>query len=495
MAFELTVDQQRAEVVKALGILPSQGALSAVQLAGGLLPDYAAQIIARVPGLVLTYNDVTGLLYANKTPTEIFDVFSTARSAPGIVRYVDGAAGSDSNNGQTSQTPYKSMWKVKQEAAGLGATYLGYVKGGAFHYNRNYGFSGPAGSIDQSTDGVFIATDGIVDVSNADALTFAADSTYPGCYVSVENVANAPSEIFDWINVDAYGCPLLIPLVATVEIYRATPNSAFYDVSGTKIYIHRIDNAAPTNGNTRVCRNVNNFGLVGSNVSTGLLKATSDDGWLVTGSRTDRAAVAVAPLSGLAVPAALKAYVFHGVRTTGGMQGVNWNNIHGLVWAEECDAQSTREDGFNGKDDAKNGRVNDAIILRCKMRNSGRLGIATSNQSFTLHSGPTCRAIANFDGHGSSGGIVRNIQGSLALLVRPKIGTDRGDVGAGGTIVPTGIRAEDAGTRIDVIAPDFIGANFYDERALNSGVIQHIGPPCKQSASASGVCSTVTSFS
>lgn len=92
------------------------------------------------------------------TAEQFFDRFSTARSAPSVVYYVNrqSGVGSDSNNGLSSTSPFQTIKKAITSANTGGVPATVYVEYN--EYNRTVGFQDTSPTVDIA----FIATDGNV---------------------------------------------------------------------------------------------------------------------------------------------------------------------------------------------------------------------------------------------------------------------------------------------------------------------------------------------
>lgn len=450
------------------------------------LASTVASILTRVSGWKLFANRFTRRGASNRTPLEIFNSFSTAYTAPAGVFHVDVAAGSNTNNGLTQGTAFKSIYKAQQSLAALGSAGGIIHVYNTGHYNRADNFYGSSAAAQCTVPTLFIAHGGVIDTSTAESITWTADATFTNTYTSSITAADW-SGVYDMAAYNSrnrgYG---ELQLVGSAAICNRTPGSYF--ITGTTLYVNRADGAAPTNVNTRACRGVFNFRVNSALPSVAFIGAEPGDGWGFLGGPNNAGSFAYLPLQALPKPAQLMCVVADNVRTQGGFHGFSVNSTYGLVYLKDCGGTGAQEDIFNLHNNK--GDINDIVAINPWGRNAGKPG-HLSNQIWTQHDNANCRAIvigADFDD--AAGGLVRNIGGSKLQIVYPTLGSDRGDKIYGGVVEPVAIRADDANTEIHILDADIVQGNVYDVLAYSGSAIYNQGRPLRMTAQSGGTVGT-----
>jgi hypothetical protein len=158
-----------------------------------------------------------------------FDLQTHANISVTKTYYVDSATGSDSNDGLTALTPFKTMLKVNTQ----GDADRVIVADGSYFY-RNQRSLEIARNLEVICDGQFHYT---ADVTNI-----------WGTFTNTTNYWQASSAEFvarvkDYTNLDAFGNPILLTSVASIALVNSTPNSFFW--SSGQVYIRTFDSREP----------------------------------------------------------------------------------------------------------------------------------------------------------------------------------------------------------------------------------------------------------
>lgn len=373
---------------------------------------------------------------AGITPEALFDLFSVARSAPTTTYYVDIATGSDSNNGLTSGTKFKSINKAITSGNATNSPYKVYVTAGTYY--RSEGFTGTS-SIQPTRDVAFVAVGGTVSCSPWDTYSSPSlDGTYTNCYpIAVTNV-NRVLDLRDKRSNNGYGELLN---VATAALCNQRPGT-WASVGGT-VYINRADGLAVTQNNTRLVRVGCSFLLNAAAAQS--VYIGSDDGlgrWEFQGSDS----VAAMRVTTTSAGGSDKAFVVKNTSFThaGGFVSTTarcaqFDSYPGIVALYACAGSISATDVFNCKNTYSASLPPVFLTVNCYGCPTGSYP-GTSCNCWTLHDNVIGMDIAGYY-DGGAGGTIHNIGTSKAALVGTYVGNDRGDKFAGGSIEPTAIRA------------------------------------------------------
>lgn len=367
---------------------------------------------------------------AGITPAALFDLFSTARSAPAATYWVDGTSGVDTNAG-TQAAPFKSLFKAEQAANAAAVPTLVNVLAGTFARSLSFYFQ----VVTPTVDIAFVAVGGRVVTGPFDLFTISTrDATNTRCFTVA--VANC-DKVLDTANADQFGNHRELVQVADAAACNLVPNS-WSLVAGT-LYIHRGDEAAITPGNTRVFRNQPFNFLVQNPVNVYM------DGFDLEGA--PGSAVARVDMGAAGLSATPKAAVFancsfkYGGGAIGtatiGLAASSWN---GVVAAFNCQADGNATDGFNSHN-AQGVAKPLFLTVNCSARDNGR-GAAASCNGLTIHEDVKGIDIGG-DYRRNRGGTIRNINASKAYLFGTTAADDLGDIRLGGVVPPTAVRADD----------------------------------------------------
>lgn len=374
---------------------------------------------------------------AGISPEAMFDRFSTARTTTASVFYVNAGlgaffggyafgTGSDSNGGSMA-APFASIWKAVQAANAANVPTKIMVAAGTYYRAGN-----PSSGITlPGVDMAFVAVGGTVLTGTFDAsYSFVLDTgqTYVWSRSNVDGV-------YDLTRTDGWGKPVRLIKATSQAACEATPDSFYY--SGSSLYVHRLDGAAPTVANTRVTLGaVDSFALTaGVNVYIG--GSTPADGWVVMGGQGVR-------VDGATTPASAKVFVcnnvqslFAGGLTGTGYRGFSLDNWRGLIYLYGCRAGGNVTDGFNLHDGSGRGSAGSYLLtVNCSAEDNGWGPSTGSNNGWTTHEDVVGIDIAGFY-ENNRGGSVRSVGSSKAAFFGTMVRNDLGDQMFGGSIPPT----------------------------------------------------------
>ncbi|WP_144098321.1 hypothetical protein [Croceicoccus sediminis] len=371
----------------------------------------------------------------DNTPAEIFDLFSTARSAPANTYHVS-PNGSDAGAG-TEAAPFRSIWKAVSSANASGLPAKVVIKAGEYGKPHN-----PSQFLNlrPTVDIAFVATGGRVIVGTWDDFgSPAKDATYANCHsYALGNV----DRVIDRARLDADGFhPDLLRVSDAATCNRIADS---WTLEAGRIYINRADGKAVTDANTRVLRAAGGTWRFDTPVSVYVGGEDSISGFDTQGG-SGGAGFHYQPDT---KPAAMKAVVVE--RSTFGYcggstyeaNGALISNLHGLALFADCDASNNVKDGFSVGHNGNFGARGHMITANCRAILCGR-GSAQSCNSLTAHDDTILADFAGEFGR-SNGGSVRTIGTSRCWLAGTAIADDRGDRASGGTTPPAAIMAGDS---------------------------------------------------
>ncbi|AKM09227.1 hypothetical protein [Croceicoccus naphthovorans] len=372
----------------------------------------------------------------DKSPAEIFDLFSTARSAPANTYYVS-PTGSDNDGQGTESLPWRSIWKAVEAANASGQPAKVIVRAGEYGKPTN-----PSMFIAMrpTVDIAFIAKGGrVVTGTWDDYANPPKDGTQTNCYGwSVATV----DRVIDLSRHDADGFHPDLLRVDTAAICNRTPGSWAF-VNG-KIYVNRHDGKAVTNRNVRVLRSGGGTWRFDAPTSVYLGADDTISGFDTIGG----SASAGFHYQPTAKPGSMKAVVVE--RSTFnycGSDAINANgtiigDLHGLALFVDCDASNNAKDGFSGSNYGGLDTDCHLVTVNCRSILCGR-NAALSCNSFTLHEDVVGADFAGEFGR-TNGGTIRCVAQSLTWLAGTRIFADRGDIVLGGTTPPGAIVANES---------------------------------------------------
>lgn len=396
----------------------------------------------------------------DRTPAEIFDLFSTARSAPANTYHVS-PNGNDSNAGSEA-APFRSIWKAVSAANASGQPAKVVVKAG--EYGKPYNPSQFL-NLRPSVDIAFVATGGRVVTGTWDDFgSPAKDAAYTNCYsYALGNV----DRVIDRSRLDADGFHPDLMRVSDAATCNRIAGS--WTLESGKIYINRADGNAVTDTNTRVLRAAGGTWRFDAPVSVFVGAEDPISGFDTLGG-SGGAGFHYQPSTR---PAAMKAVIVE--RSTFGYcggstyqaNGTLIANLHGLALFADCDASNNVKDGFSAGNDGDFGSQGHMVTVNCRAILCGR-GSAQSCNSLTAHDDTVVADFAGEFGR-TNGGSVRTIGATRCWLAGTTVADDRGDRIAGGTTVPAAIMAGDDAQiwadRAAVNMPPATAAVFADAQA------------------------------
>ena len=176
--------------------------------------------------------------------------------------FVDIASGNDGNAGTSWGAAVKSIFVATQLGNAAGVPFNVAVKAGV--YSRSNSFTNGGPMVIPTQPAAYRAIGGRVTCWAGGDLGWSGspDGTYGNCYaVARSNV----TVVLDLAQANAFGDPAELVRVADATACNATTGS-WAQVGGT-LYVHRADNLAPSNANSRVLLVVDAFALDGTGKS------------------------------------------------------------------------------------------------------------------------------------------------------------------------------------------------------------------------------------
>lgn len=397
---------------------------------------------------------------ANYTAEQIFDLYSTARTAPELTFYVDPTNGNDSTgDGLTEGTAWKTIPKATTTAIAQSKTVKIKLRGSgssdAGDGIKNQNFTG--GSLAAGND---ITVDCVIEFYNGASVMsvhnqYAAPSLHSSAtYTYAISITAATDNVLDLTDVDEYGVPRSMQCVPYVASGDISPGC--WATNGTLTLIRRKDNVAVTRDFCRILDVAPNVRTT-NHVSLGFFPATSEDTLRIHGGGNANGAFdynigsSVTDLTTRAICARNVTCVNYSFNSSGAGRGWSIDGLHGICYLENCASLNARTDLFNFHD-TRGGTVpgvkTRVVTINCVGRFAGIDVRPIGGSNFISCNGHTLhedvRAIdLGGDYRFASGGCVRNI-GTSQSFYAGTASHDRGDRWLGSTTQPTGYRAQDA---------------------------------------------------
>lgn len=421
-----------------------------------------------------------------KSAAQLFDLFSTARAAPGTTLFVNIQSGNDTTGTGASGAPYQSIHKAVTVANTAGQPATIFVAAGDYPRANN---PSNGGAVLPTVDVAFVATGGRVRTGAYDAFTApTADATFTNCYSFAVATVN---RVVDRANTDRFGNAVELTGVATAAQCNVRPGS-WALVAGT-LYINRADAAAVTNVNTRVFRSGTGSIKVTAPVSLYLGGALAGDGFDIEGGSS----VGCLNYAPATVPGAMKAVVadscsfrYAGGAAETGACGVAVNSVHGLCALVNCTADANATDGFNAHNTTAPAAATHFVTVNCSASNNGRAPGVSCN-GWTTHENVVGLDVAGVY-RANRGGTMRSINTSLSWLAGSRAEGDMGDVSNGGALIGTALRVDDTARYwCDRVAVDMpAGTLALHAAASGSAIFTRAMPPSRAPAVGPGTIAT-----
>lgn len=357
-----------------------------------------------------------------KFVTDFNPLYYARAALAGTQYFVNGSTGSDANTGLSLAQAVKSIWKATQLGNATSKPFVVFVASIAGGYPRENGFSNTSTTVPNTQPAAYIATGGVVETWAGSTLTWSLDtgSTYTAARTNV-------SQIIDVTNLDASGDYTLLSQVADEATVIATPNS-WAQVAGN-IFVHRIDNAAVTNSNTRaLLKGTPQF----------VTDATTKDVYLGGSGFFCQGGAA-----GSFAMTAAATFNFIAVNCQASFAGDNLVNVNGwkldyatgLVACINCIGSKNEADGFNIHWTPGGTPNIFGLFIDCIGRNNGRDTVQSCN-GITWHDG-VIGIVVNGEYYGNYGANVIPIDSCQMFCMGTYAHDSQGDVSHGGTTIPT----------------------------------------------------------
>jgi hypothetical protein len=387
--------------------------------------------------IIPTISDPGGMALATGnagiTPEAMFDLFSTARSAPTTTYFV-GAGGSDANSGLN--TGAKKATIGGAITAANATTTPAKIILDSMEFTRTLGLNGVSPTVDLYVTSATTRTIfGMFEASSVYA-PFALDGTFTNCYSIT--LANA-DRVTNRLTQNAYGWNTDFTNYATAALLNAaTLTNDSWAIDTGKLYIRRLDSAVPSYTNTRIYRatGTHNFRITSAvNIFVENLDGEGGnngvfDYQMSAQQSTNKVFVAKncsARYGGGTVNTAAKGFAVNGMK--------------GLMYLYGCDGSANATDGINIHDTVSSGQM--FLTVNCSGSDNGR-GTSTSNNGLTCHEISLGIDLAgNYPNN--RGGSVRHVNASK-MLCAGTYSSDLGDVALGGATSPTAFYTDTGAT-------------------------------------------------
>lgn len=416
---------------------PVSGSGQAASIPAGLGWDAAYPLsitLTDLPGTSRSFGAV------DKTPEQLFDAVSPARTSPTNTYYVSGS-GVNTNNGLTSGTSVRSIWKAVELANATGQPAKIIIAGGQ-RYIRSHNFWSTGTTGYPTVDIAFIADGGrVITGSFDDVGTPTVDATHTNTYSWA--LANC-NKIVDMANLNRYGNYTELVKVNTAAECNVIPNS-WALVAGT-VYVNRADRQPVTTATTRVYRPSTHGVSLRKAVNIYMGGTSGNDGFDIEGGNNIgvfdiTVNPANNPYTGKFVCVVKNSTFKYGGGVTDTItRAVSVEGWNGLAAFFNCRADAAQTDGFNFHNVYAAPSMN-VLTINCTGYDNGRYPQPSCN-GWTAHEDVKGIDIA---GHykDSRGGTIRNINSSKMLAVGTWADGDFGDVPHGGSVPPTAYRMDD----------------------------------------------------
>lgn len=391
--------------------------------------------------------------YANYTAEQLFDLRSTARSAPTNTYWVDPVSGNDSTgDGAAEGTAWQTLGKAISTGSAAGSPFKVKLKGGGavsqdMIKTKNFTNASSSSIYDSVVDFCVEFYNGVSVVGSH--VDFSAPSLHSSATYTYAIADTSTDVILDRTLLDVDGVAQRMQYVPYVASGDIPPGC--WSANGTTTIVRRLDGAAVTNANTRLIQSVRNFKLT-KNISVGLFPATAADVLIVEGGGAMNGTIDMTiPTS--ETDLTVRCFAAKNVRAnshsflaSGAGRCFSIDGLHGLIVLENCGGQQAKSDLINVHN-VRGGTVagvkSRLLTINCRGSKSGvdiraSGGSNTvSNNLWTLHEDSKGIDLAG-DYEFASGGCVRDINSTSALLLGTRL-HDRGDRYLGSTTQPCGI--------------------------------------------------------
>ena len=374
------------------------------------------------------------------TPEQVFDAYSTARSAPSVTYYVNSsiasgawAAGSDTNNGLSRAAPYATLSKAITSINTGGVAAKVYIYAGNVVRTSGFGATSPTQDI------AWIAESGRVVTGSFDAFGApAVDATFTNTYSWARSNVN---RVFDILRQDRFGKYIEMQMVGSAAICNRTPNSWYTD--NVTLYVNRGDGAAVTNANTRYFLAATNSVFNGNGLTNQFFGCEDNgfSGFDFQGGGSCMTINSVSPSATRHVLVVRNSTMrYAGGRVDTGGRGVMLESFHGAAWFFSCDISHNISDGIN-LHNTNSAALTAMITINCSGFENGagpNVGQQSCN-AWTSHENAVGVDVAGYY-ENNRGGSCSSIHTSKSFFAGTYVKNDLGDGATGGTIRPTAFR-------------------------------------------------------
>ena len=281
----------------------------------------------------------------------------------GAIYYVNPISGSNANTGLSSGSPLSTMQEAINRGQAGGSPFRVYPISGLYARSRSV-ITIPA----SCPDFAIIPQGGRCTLSTHDELTWVDDGSGTNTYTASRSVV---TRVLDMTNLSARNLYTDLTRLADDNVSGVRATAGTWCRSGASLVVHRIDNLAPTNSNTRAYVSSSLFSAGNNNTSVYIENVDLE------GSNAFHVAGGIRNIS-------LSSVSCRYVGSSSALyDSFRILNMGGVFYAEDCDASAACKDGFNFTTSIKE-RMTYGLLVRCTGYENGRY-TSNSNNGITAH--------------------------------------------------------------------------------------------------------------
>ena len=280
----------------------------------------------------------------------------------GAVYYVDPIIGSNASNGLSISQPLQTMQEAVNRGKIGGVPFRIYPTSGVYARNRSIVTIPVA-----CPDFAIIPQGGRCTLSTHDVLTWVDDGSGTNTYTASRSSVR---RVLDMTNLSAHNLYTDLTRLADGDVSGVRATAGTWCQNGTSLVVHRIDNLAPTNSNTRAYVSSVLFSAGDNNTSIYIENVDFE------GSNAFHVAGGIRNIS-------LSSVSCRYVGSSSALyDSFRILNMGGVFYAEDCDASAACKDGFNFT--SSRARMTYGLLVRCTGYENGRY-TSNSNNGITAH--------------------------------------------------------------------------------------------------------------
>lgn len=281
----------------------------------------------------------------------------------GTIYYVDPTTGSNTNSGLTPALALQTIQAAVNLGQAGGVPFRVYPTAGLYPRNR-----APVVIPASCPDFAIIPQGGRCTFTTHDALTWTNDGSGTNTYTATRG---STMRVLDMTNLSSRGLYTDLTRLTDGDVAGVRATAGTWCQNGTSLVVHRVDNAAPTNSNTRAYVSSDLFTAGTNNTSVYIENVDFEGGnafYIAGGTRN------IALKSSTCRYVGSSAALYDSYRIT---------NMAGVFYAEACDGSAACKDGFNFTTSSGTGMIY-GLLVRCTGYENGRY-TSNSNNGLTAH--------------------------------------------------------------------------------------------------------------